>query len=317
MKNSDRSLVDEAARWGSIVAVPLALFALHLPLGASIGLSAGYVAVVVVSRYQDPVYGLLSRSAPSLLTLWYRLARILWHRYARLAYVLILAALVLAGGSLGAQSKVSLVLLALLAMLSIPRSSKERRVPEAANRITFEDTMLQDLVGVVAGEPDIDEPFGNPPPSLRLKHVGTLVDSFVVLKGEGDVADFELAFDAIIKPGAILNAVFRLNQQTGEGYMARLDTRRSNDEDDSFLIKTGPETWQHLVHSRQHAEPESWHRVRLVVRGDYFQLFRNDILIVECHEGRFGWGNLGFFNELGEAHVDNVSLKVLGRSQGG
>lgn len=155
------------------------------------------------------------------------------------------------------------------------------------------------------GSPRIDEAFGHPAPSLHLSLTGDWpIQSFVIVKEISQFNDGHIECAVHLEPNCLVNIVFRANMEANQFYMARLDSRPG--WPDAILRNDGPGLgWQIIAEQGQRTSPNQWHQMKVIIRGDSMQLYRNDILVASARDATYTSGQVGIFNEVQGCHVDN------------
>jgi len=267
-----------------------------------------FVALVIIFECRDKIHRMiLSRLGNFVASVLVKIGKFLWNSYSRLFYIFLL----LVSISLIAKDEKVYYLSALMFLICLLSSGFEKLKFIQAPLFSdgFDDSNLTKRWKIETGSPDIDIPFGKPAPSLKLNPNKTRTHSLVSLKDLEALKNGIIECDVILKPGALVNICFRL-QDNGTGYMARLDTR-GGDDDDSFLEKTGDFSWEHKVHSNKISLAEQWHHVKLIIENNCFKFFKDDNLITEWKDNKYQKGKIGIFNELAEAHIDNFLVSRL------
>lgn len=161
------------------------------------------------------------------------------------------------------------------------------------------------------GSPRIDENFGHPAPSLHLPLAGDQrTCSFVVVKEISEFKDGDIECAVHLEPNSLVNIVFRANMEVNQLYMARLDTRAGCA--DAILRNDGPGFgWTIIAEQGQRTPPNEWHQMKVIVREDAIQLYRNDILVASARDATYTSGQVGIFNEVQGCHVDNFIVSSL------
>ena len=165
---------------------------------------------------------------------------------------------------------------------------------------------------VITGSPDFNEDHGKPAPDLLLaKHLQDATNTFIVIKD----TEFErgvIECDYYLESDAILNIVALGDTRRHNWYMARYDSR--DGETDSILIKdAGPgANWRHdKVGYSGGSSKRRWHRARVEFSSEGIKMFRNDELIAEVTNPQLLGKEVGMFNEVNDAHVDNFRVSKL------
>lgn len=161
------------------------------------------------------------------------------------------------------------------------------------------------------GSPRIDEAFGHPAPSLHLPLAGDeRTRSFAIVKEISEFKDGHIECTVHLEPYSLVNIVFRANMETNQFYMARLDTRPGCP--DAILRNDGPGFgWGIIAEQGQRTSPNEWHQMKVIVREDSIQLYRNDILVASARDATYTSGQVGIFNEVQGCHVDNFIVSSL------
>lgn len=271
-------------------------------------ITIGVVILTIIFSYKDKIYKfILSKLGKFIASIFLFLAKLLWNAYSRFLYVFSLLALICF------FSKNAIIYYLSIGVLLIYLLSARFEKPKFGEAPLFSDSFDEpDLTKkweIKTGAPDTDIPFGKPEPSLRLKRGGTATHSFVIIKDLDNFKDGIIECDVLLKPGALVNICFRI-QDNGKGYMVRLDTRGGND-DDSFLEKTGDTSWEHRIHTKEISKPGDWHHIKLVIHNDNFKFFKGDVLLAVWNDKKYGVGKIGIFNELEEVHIDNFVISKI------
>jgi len=165
---------------------------------------------------------------------------------------------------------------------------------------------------VITGSPDFNEDHGKPAPDLLLaKHLQDATNTFIVIK-ETEFERGVIECDYYLESDAILNIVALGDTRRHNWYMARYDSR--DGETDSILIKdAGPgANWRHdKVGYSGGSSKRRWHRARVEFSSEGIKMFRNDELIAEVTNPQLLGKEVGMFNEVNDAHVDNFRVSKL------
>ncbi len=184
---------------------------------------------------------------------------------------------------------------------------------EASRRKSSRDPLLLDTFPnfnswqKVDGDPQIDTTFGNPAPSLFLPIVTGNPNNSIAKVKNMFFTNGVIEAEVYLEPNSLVNLIFRADFINKKYYMARFDSRPGSY--DSFLRSDG-HGWGFIATSNNTTSPDQWHKMRVVVSGDTFQLHNEGGLIVSVNDATYSKGEVGFFNEVANAHVDNFSIKT-------
>lgn len=245
---------------------------------------------------------------PSKITKVYRsLKNFFWNPISTVVYFIVLiSAIYLTSDRKPSVGFIGIILLLLFLLSFKVRLLDKPEKPYFASG--FDDLKLDNAWNAIYGNIDIDD-FGNPTPSLRLRpSENSHKKALVTLKGSEGLTDFTMTYQAYLKPGALLNVVFRHDDATYHGYMARADSR-GGDSDDCFLLRQGVENWAIISRSSRSSAPKAWLNLKLEVKGSRFRFYRDEELLVEATHETYKKGTIGFLSELGEVHVDNLIIE--------
>ena len=159
------------------------------------------------------------------------------------------------------------------------------------------------------GTPEINNSAGGPAPSMMLKGTacGESVNTWVYAAETAGYADMVIYADVYINSGGMLDLTFRMDPETNTSYIARLDTRAG--KYDAFLIQENETTWSYTGSNTGHtSSPGEWHRMKVVVHGDDFELYNDGVLVATASDDSYAEGYTGIFHECAEAYVDNVKI---------
>jgi len=162
----------------------------------------------------------------------------------------------------------------------------------------------------IYGSPKIEKGFGQPSPSLLLpiidndagKHTTIELKDLVFTNGI-------IELDVYLEKGSLIDLVFRGDIKAGKYYMARLDSRSGSGNHDGFLRNDG-NGWNFIGHSSRNTTPDCWHKMRIVVKGDEFEMYDENGFIFSTTDDTYKKGSIGIFNEVSNAYLDNFSVKT-------
>lgn len=163
----------------------------------------------------------------------------------------------------------------------------------------------------ITGNPTINSNVGNPSPSLFLPIVDNTPNNSCLELNDLQFTNGIIEADIYLEPGSLVNIVFRADFSGGfnrsKYYMARFDSRQNSY--DGFLRNDG-NGWSFISSSNNTTAPNLWHRIRITVSGDTFQLYNENGLLVSAIDPNYKSGSVGIFNEVANVFVDNFSVRT-------
>jgi len=293
---------------------PLAL----ILVGLAISLLLSLLIYVVYAR-SAPFRGVLEwfvRRAHAVRNWLWLFARSKWG-YRAVAALFFLTMLIAQWLVFGSISSVALLALNTLLLLGLIALLVDKRPKLRIWEDHFEHGLANwrvDKAG--ASDVSIERASGNPPPSLRLKPIGSDISlrSGILFRWVEDFWEGIIECDVFVLPDGLVNIIFHADAQKSRYHMARLDTR-----DGCFdsLLEMGPgDAWfQYRGHRSELTPPNVWVHMRLEVYRQHVKLYRDGRLVSQLHTSQFRHklqqGFVGLFCEAAPAFVDNFRLTVL------
>lgn len=206
------------------------------------------------------------------------------------------------------------VLAALAIVVGLPRAVFETRLqaPTQPPPHGSHNAPVGSPITAASAVRSLEGSFDRTGGGLSLRHGGSKWNALLILNDFSNTSDFILSAEAFLEPGSLLNVLYRFDPNSRSGYMARLDSRadesgtRADRLNDGFLtIKNG--TWYNLELGTSNTALRRWVGFTLAVSGPTFQLIIENASIT-CSDTTFATGAIGFFNELGNVSIRNITI---------
>ncbi|QQG43199.1 MAG: hypothetical protein HYW45_03285 [Candidatus Daviesbacteria bacterium] len=162
----------------------------------------------------------------------------------------------------------------------------------------------------ISGKPKAEKGFGQPAPSILLPIVENDAGKHTVVElKELIFTNGIIELDVYLEQGSLIDLIFRGDIKAGKYYMARFDSRAGSGNHDGFFRNDG-NGFNSIGQSSRNISPDSWHKMRVVISGDNFQLYDENGFIFSATDDRYKKGAVGIFNEVANVYVDNFSVKT-------
>jgi len=228
---------------------------------------------------------------------------VIFHPIAKIIYLLLIFLIIMYLSSFDFY----IVILCISALLISLSSIKWFIIKKSDFNDTFDSGMGS--WDVITGNPTINQTFGKPAPNLDLSVVpGIRTNCFLELLPIETPEVGEIECDVYLETGSLFNIVLRGDIANKKWYMARLDSRNGDRDKDAFLKNNG-NGWDFINTSSENSTPKIWHRMKIDINSTGAKLFKDGKLIAEMNDAELSGKKIGIFNEIGEVHIDNFTVR--------
>jgi hypothetical protein len=282
----------------ALVGILAALFPDKLPNISTLWRIGFFIAAILMVVLQPLISKLVGWSKSRLPGHAYAFVTSAWFR---LLLILVIVSILL----LSNQSIQNVILISVLALLAMAKPEFRLLKNQTINR-------LEDLSKwhTITGTPKIDDRFGNPkPPGLLLeKYSGSPTNTLLFVK-DVNMSAGVVELDYYLEPEGIVNILVLADKDNHNWYMARFDSR-DGEHDNILLNEGGPGAHWRPVSSVQkgNSSKRRWHKARVEFSIETIRMFRDGALIAAINDPQLFGEYIGMFNEVNDAHLDNITI---------
>lgn len=208
------------------------------------------------------------------------------------------------------QSPYGFLLAIFVALVSWSFYSEVTRSKSIKDPIFSDSFENLDSWETISGKPKAEKGFGQPAPSMLLPIVENDTGKHTVVElKELIFTNGIIELDVYLEQGSLIDVIFRGDIKAGKYYMARFDSRAGSGNHDAFLRNDG-NGFNFIGSSSRNTSPDSWHKMRIVITGDNFQLYDENGFVFSATDDKYKKGAVGVFNEVANVYVDNFLVKT-------